>query len=244
MPAVEQSSISNILLASLPPPEFELLQPHLEWVDLKLDDVLSKAHEVLEYGYFPVSGYCSIVSHNSEARIETGLIGREGFVGVAMILLVDRSPHTNMVQSEGRAVRISRAKFSEALKQCPTLNRQLLHYIHVFILQSAYTSLANAHYKIEERLARWLLMGHDRTDSTEIFMTHQFLSLMLAVRRSGITDALHVLEGKRLIKSTRGRVTILNRSGLEEAAKGSYGIPEREYERLIAPLRNHVTAQT
>jgi CRP-like cAMP-binding protein len=155
---------------------------------------------------------------------------------------VDRSPYTILIQAEGRALRISRKNFSEAIKQCPALNSQLLLFIHVFTLQTAHTSLANAHYKIEERLARWLLMCQDRADSNEFVMTHEFLSLMLAVRRSGITDALHELEGKRIIRSTRGRVHILNRARMEKAASGSYGIPESEYERLIAPMRKHVAA--
>lgn len=102
--------------------------------------------------------------------------------------------------------------------------------------------LANAHSTVEQRLARWLCMCHDRAESNEFSMTHEFLSLMLAVRRSSITDAIHVLEGNRTIRSSRARVMMLNRARLEEAAKDAYGVPEREYERLIAPLRQHPEA--
>jgi CRP-like cAMP-binding protein len=241
MPQIEQLSVDNILLRSLPPAEFAVFETNLEWVDLKLQSVLCEANENLSNAYFPASGYCSMISINGDVRVETGLIGREGFVGAPLVLLADRSPYTIMVQAEGQALRISPSFFAEGLKQCPTLNSQLLRFIHIFTLQTAQTSLANAHYKIVERLARWLLMCHDRGDSDDIVMTHQFLSLMLSVRRSGITDALHELEGKRIIRSVRGVVKILDRAKLEKASRGAYGIPESEYARLIAPLKRPET---
>jgi CRP-like cAMP-binding protein len=238
------SSTQNLLLMSLPPEEFAVLQPNLEWMEMPLRQRLSEADERLEYAYFPATGYCSIIAINpQDVRVEAGIIGREGFLGAPLVLRVDHSPYEIIIQADLRALRIPRARFQQALKQCPELNAQLLRYIHIFTLQTAHTSLANAHYKIEERLARWLLMCHDRADSNELTMTHEFLSLMLAVRRSGITDALHELEGKRMIRSTRGRVKILNRPRLEQAARGAYGIPEAEYERLIAPMRKHVVIQ-
>ncbi len=241
--AQPQSSTRNLLLKHLPPQEFAILQPDLVPMTAQLRVVLSEADEPVEYACFPESGYFSIISTNGEVRVETGLIGREGFLGGPLVLQVDHFPYQIVVQSELRGQKIARAPFQAVLEKCPQLRAQLLRFVHVFTLQTAHTSLANAHYKIEERLARWLCMCHDRADGNEFEMTHEFLSLMLAVRRSSITDALHELESKRTIRSTRGSLKILNRARLEESAKGAYGIPEAEYERLIAPMRQHLANQ-
>lgn len=112
-----------------------------------------------------------------------------------------------------------------------------MHYIHAFGTQTSHTALSNAKHTIEERLARWLLMGHDRIDGDEIGLTHEFLALMLAVRRPSVTTALHILEGMRLVRNTRGCVVIRDRAGLEALAADAYGIPEAEYERIIGPLQ-------
>jgi hypothetical protein len=118
-----------------------------------------------------------------------------------------------------------------------------MRFIHLFTIQTAQTALANGRCTVDERLARWLLMCHDRVESNEFPITHEFLSVMLAVRRSSVTDALHVLESTRLIQSRRGSVKILNRPELELAAGGAYGVPESEYERLISPLPRHVSPE-
>jgi CRP-like cAMP-binding protein len=226
----DQPSTQNILLTSLPPPDFAALQPHLEWVDLKLRETLIEANQPLEHAYFIATGICSIIAVNPVGvRIEAGLIGREGFVGAPLVLSVDNSPYQIIVQSEGKALRVAKPAFLAALKKFPEFNTLLLRFIHTFTLQTAHTALANGHFTVEQRLARWLVMCHDRIDTNEFVMTHEFLSVMLAVRRSSITDALHGLEGKRLIQSLRGRVRILSRPRLEQAAGGAYGVPETEY---------------
>jgi len=238
MSQINQLSVQNILLTSLPPPEFTALQPELEWVDLKLRGILVEANRPLEHAYFLTEGICSIIAVNpGGVRIEAGLIGREGFIGAPLVLLVETSPYQIMVQSEGRALRVTRSAFLAAVAKSPGLNSLLLRFIHIFTLQTAHTALANGHFTIEERLARWLLMCHDRVDTNEFVMTHEFLSIMLAVRRSSITDALHDLEGKRIIESLRSRVRVLNRARLEQAAGGAYGVPEIEYDRIISPMR-------
>jgi CRP-like cAMP-binding protein len=114
-----------------------------------------------------------------------------------------------------------------------TLRDILLRYVHSMTIQIAHTAVANSQVKIEARLARWLLMAHDRVDGQQVELTHEFLALMLGVRRSGVTEALQVLEGRKLIHTARGKVTIRNRKGLERAANGSYGVPEAEYARLM-----------
>lgn len=125
----------------------------------------------------------------------------------------------------------------QALEAVPSLRRLLNRYVQTFIVQAAFTSLANANHSIEPRLARWILMCHDRIDGDHIGLTHEFLALMLSVRRASITNALHELEGRLLIWSERSMVTVRDRAGLEEFVGDSYGRAEREYRRLIGELK-------
>jgi CRP-like cAMP-binding protein len=115
------------------------------------------------------------------------------------------------------------------MAESASLVKALLKFVHVFGVQSAYTALANAHGKIEERLARWLLMAQDRIGEDELILTHEFLSLMLGVRRAGVTVALQHFESTGLISTSRGSITIKDRDGLEESANGLYGTPEAEF---------------
>jgi CRP-like cAMP-binding protein len=121
------------------------------------------------------------------------------------------------------------------MDRCPSLRQRLLRFAHVFSVQCGATAVANAHGTIEERLARWLLMALDRHDGASLPLTHEFMAVMLGVRRAGVTLALQHLEAKGLVQATRGRVTISDRDGLRERANGLYGAPEAEYERLIPP---------
>jgi CRP-like cAMP-binding protein len=224
----------NSLLHTLAKADGELLLPKLESVDLKVGEKLCKAHEPIEYAYFPLSGICSVIAQNEEGvRIETGLIGREGFIGIPIVLFVESAASEVVVQAEGSALRISQPKLLHAIQKSPRLNRLLLHFAHVFSVQVAQTAVANGHNTIHERLARWLLMCQDRAESHEFPMTHQFLSVMLAVRRAGITEALNDLEGKNAIRAARGHIMILNRTILEQIAGAAYGTPEEEYKRVI-----------
>jgi CRP-like cAMP-binding protein len=234
MPTNPEPFIQNTLLGALKKSDFELLKPKLEWADLKMGEVLYEAHKRIEYAYFPTSGICSVIAENVEGvQIETGLIGREGFVGIAIVLHADSAPSQVVVQSEGRALRVSRTKLLNAVRESPSLSATLLRFAHTFTVQIAQTALSNGHFTIPQRLARWLLMCQDRVDLHEFPMTHKYLSLMLAVRRAGITDALSDLEGKKAIRALRGRIIILNRRILEDMAGGSYGVPEGEYKRLM-----------
>ena len=224
----------NSLLHVLAKADAGLLLPKFESVDLKLGEKLYKAHETIEYAYFPLSGICSIIAENEEGvRIETGLIGREGFIGIPIVLFVESAASEVVVQAEGSALRISRPKLLHAIQKSPSLNKLLLHFAHVFSVQVSQTAVANGHNTINERLARWLLMCQDRAESREFPMTHQFLSVMLAVRRAGITEAINDLEGRKAIRAARGHIIILNRAILEQIAGAAYGTPEEEYNRVI-----------
>jgi CRP-like cAMP-binding protein len=234
MPATQESFTQNNLLGALAKSDFELLKSKLEWTDLAMGAVLYAPRKQVEYAYFPISGICSVIAEGADGvQIETGLIGREGFVGIPIVLFADSTPSQVIVQAEGRALRISRARLLNAIRKSPSLSAVLLRFAHTFNVQVSQTALSNGHFTISQRLARWLLMCQDRVDSHEFPMTHKFLAIMLAVRRAGITDALNYLEGKKAIRAMRGRIAILNRATLEEMAGGSYGVPEQEYKRLL-----------
>lgn len=227
----------NKLLALLSKPDLDVLQPHFELTDLSLHDVLHTAHDKVEHAYFPISGICSVIAENAQGiHIETGLIGREGFVGIPIIHYADSAPLKVIVQADGRALKMSRAALLHALETNRTFSANLLRFAHVFSVQVSQTALANGHFTLNQRLARWLLMCHDRVELNEFPMTHRFLATMLAVRRAGITEALNFLEGENAIKALRGRIAILNRKKIEEIAHSAYGVPEREYQRLLPPL--------
>ncbi len=237
MTAPEQADCRNLLLSAMSAEDFALLAPDLKSVDLPKGFVLAEADRVIEFLYFPETSIGSVVATSPEGlECEAGLIGCEGVLPLPVLLGSDASPHRIIVQVPDGGHSIGRLKFLEAFEASPTLRRLCLRYVQVMSVQAAFTALSNAVHPIDERLARWLLMCHDRCPSDEIPLTHEFMSLMLAVRRPSVTTALHVLEGNGFIRSDRGYVTIVNRKALEEFAGDAYGRPEAEYRRLIGPI--------
>ena len=228
----------NLILSALTPAQSGLLKPHLEHVHLRHGQTLIEADRIIEHIYFPEGGIVSTTARTAEAGMtEIGIVGYEGLTGTAVLLGSDRMPHDTFVQVDGStAFRIEAAHLLRACDSDPSLRTLLLRYVQTFIVQAAQSAVANAHYKIEARLARWLLMCHDRLPGSEISLTHEFMSMMIAAQRPGVTETLHVLEGEGLIRATRGKVAIRDRSGLEARAGDSYGSPEREYRRLIGPF--------
>lgn len=223
----------NHLLSSLSSSDRTLLQPHLEPTSLRLRQVLEEPNRPIKWAYFPHRGLSSVIaSATRDRKIEVGLIGRDGMTGVSIVLGNDRSANEIFVQIAGIASRIRTENLRDAMQTSGSLRLCLLHFAQAFLMQTSYTALANGRASIEERLARWLLMAHDRLDGDEIPLTHEFLSLMLAVRRAGVTTALHLLESQDLIAAKRGVIVIVNRDGLEEFADGLYGTPEAEQLRL------------
>jgi CRP-like cAMP-binding protein len=238
---LKQSSMRNRLLQTLSPDDFALIAPDLEFVALPRSTVLIEPNEPIEHVYFLESGVSSVVSINSESRrVEVCISGSEGLIGPSVVLGVNRTPHQSFMQVEGSGYRIVSAHLARAIESSPSLRHLLLRYIHVVKIQIAATAMSNGDNVLGERLARWLLMCHDRVDGDELQLTHEFLSLMLAVRRAGVTDAIHLLEGTGIIKARRAHITILDRERLEETAGDSYGVPEAEYERLI-PSRSSLS---
>lgn len=227
-----QDEIGNRLLAALPPADFERLAPLLKWRTLALRDVLIEAGQPIDQVYFPESGLVSYVSPN-DVETEVGIVGCEGFVGISVMLDVDRSPLKAVGQIAGSGFTIATPALRDALADRPGLGRMLGRYAHVFMMQAASTAYANAHFTVEQRLARWLLMTHDRIDGDELELTHDFLAVMLCVRRPGVTVATHVLEGNHAIRARRGRITVMDRDKLIALAGDSYGFAEAEYDRVI-----------
>lgn len=224
----------NRLLATLSNADQALLAPFLEAVELDSRQILEAPHGPISHVYFVESGLVSVVGTTTpDHRIEVGMVGNEGMTGLGVVLGDDRSANETLVQSPGSALRISAGALRKAMGQSPELSGILMRYVHVFMIQGSQTALANGRGRLEERLARWLLMWHDRIAHSELVITHEFLALLLGVRRPGVTVTLHSLEGKGLIRCTRNLVHILDRPGLRRAANGFYGVPEAEYERSI-----------
>jgi CRP-like cAMP-binding protein len=234
---VDQSDVRNRLLSGIPAHDFSIVAPYLEPVELDRDYVLILPGIPIEHVYFVEKGMVSVVAEKADGRsIEVGVYGRDGVSGTPLLLGSDRTPHHHYMQIGGSGFRMDRADFQNVIAQSPALHLIVLRFVHVFMTQTAQSALVNGSSIIEERLARWILMCRDRLDSNEFPITHDFLSMMLGVRRSSVTDAIHLLEGAHLIKATRGNIQILDRDRLERAAGASYGVPEAEYRRLIGPL--------
>jgi CRP-like cAMP-binding protein len=233
MSAPPQSAVRNRLLASFPSEDYARLRPHLAPVELPLRAALIEPDRPVERAVFPERGIASVVAVAGQHRIEVGLIGREGFTGMPLLLGTRQLPMECFIQMSGEGWQVPAAVLQAATEDCPALRTPLLRFVQAFAVQVAQTALSNGSHTLEERLARWLLMCHDRADGDVLFTTHEFLATMLGVRRPGITEALHVLEGDRAIRAERGIVTILDRAKLERVAGDSYGLAEREYSRLV-----------
>ena len=196
----------NRLLASLSNDDFELLGPHLESVSLELRKHLEKPNRRIDAVYFPEAGFASVVAVQANGKqVEVGLIGREGMTGLPIVLGNHRSPHATYIQSPGSGKCIPATALRNAIQASPSLRDSLLKFVQAFGVQTTHTAVCNAQYKLDVRLARWLLMAHDRIGDDTLQLTHEFLSLMLGVRRPGVTEALHALREKGLIAYGRGQ---------------------------------------
>ena len=218
---------SNNILNRLPAREFDLIKDDLIAVNLPLRKSLGDAGEVIQAVYFIDSGFASIVDEIVPGReVEIGIIGHEGMSGLGVLFGQKRASHETYMQLRGTGHQLSAAKLRRAIDRSTALHRCLLQYAYAFLHQTAHTASSNAQSSLEERLARWLLMAHDRVDGDEVVLTHEFLSIMLGVRRAGITASLNLLSRKGLIDHRRSTVVIIDRGGLMKRANGAYGAPE------------------
>jgi len=231
---IKQSIVRNRLLASLPAADFERLAASLTPVSLTLKQFLIEADEPIEAAYFIETGMTSYLAYlESGEALEVGIIGREGMVGLPLILGVDRATIGGMVQMEGAALRIGPAALRQAFNESEALRSRLLRYMQALHAQVSQTAVCNNRHTMEERLARWLLMAHDRAGSDQFAMTHEFMAMMLGVRRSGVTITAGALKQAGLIHYRNGQVTILDRPGLEVAACECYGVVQQHFEQLL-----------
>jgi CRP-like cAMP-binding protein len=234
-------SFRNRLLHMLDPFTAAQLRPLLVQVPLVARTILEYSGEQVRHVYFPESGVVSTVVRGADGRAaEAGITGHEGVTGTSVLLGDDRSPCECIVQLTGEAWRIETGDYLKFLNEHPDFRALLLRFVHTFLIQTGQSSLAAAKSKLEERLSRWLLMVQDRAGGPRLELTHEFMALMLGTRRAGVTMALHELEGKALVKSTRGAVAILDRRGLKEMAGQFYGVAEAEYRRI---MKTEVSAQ-
>lgn len=234
MPQIRQSTLRNRLLRAMAPEDFALVEPHLDSIALQLREVVVAPDAPVDELFFLETGMVSISTAHDERRIEVGLVGSEGLVGAVPVALdCIATPHVYFVQLSGEGLSIGREAFCAALAESPTLRRLVLRYVHTLLVQITQTAYAHASLSLEARLARWLLMCHDRTEGDELVLTHDFLSMMLGVQRAGVTLAIQNLEGAGRIRARRRRIEVLDRDKLLALTNGSYGTPEAKYARLI-----------
>jgi CRP-like cAMP-binding protein len=231
------NSSSNRLLGFLSQSDRDLLGAHLKDVSLTLLQVLEEPNEPIEFIYFPESGMASVVADATIVeQLELGMIGKEGMTGLKVVLGNDRSPYQTFVQVAGSALRLSSDELRKAMEASRTMQKVMLRYVQVFMIQTSQTALANASAVLTQKLARWLLMSEDRLGTRHIPLTHEFLSIMLGVQRPGVTIALGELEGHGMIAAKRGLISILDRPSMLAITKGFYGVAESEYERRLTKL--------
>lgn len=239
MPHRIQAIVRNRILSALPPEEFALLAVHLTHVDHELGQSLHRAGDPINSVYFVETGFISALTMLSDGQpLEIGLIGAEGVAGVSVVLGATNSYSETMCQTGGGAYRISTKDLLSVLAAAPHLRDLLLRYVHVFHVQVAQTAACNAHHELGQRLARWLLAAHDRSGVPELSLTQDLIAVMLGVRRSTVSIAASTLQKAGVIRYQHGRITILDRVGLENAACECYEAVASEYRALFGEHRS------
>lgn len=227
-------STENRILDILPPADYERLTLHLEPVSLALSEILFRPHDRLEHVYFPTAAIVSLLTELEDGGgMEVGLVGREGVAGISAILGGSETKVAT-VQAEGRALRMSAERLGAEFRRGGALQSALLRYTHALITQISQSVVCNARHPLAGRMARWLLMYHDRIGSDDFKLTHEFMANMLNVRRAGISEVAGKLQALGLIRYHRGRITILDRKGMEEFTCECYPVVREKFEVLMA----------
>lgn len=233
--------IENSLLAAIPRADYRRLLAGMEPVTLAFGEVLYEPGQTIHHIYFPGSSLVSLLTlADGHLAVEVGMVGREGMIGIPLILGHNASSVRALVQGAGTAVRMTTAHFREEFQRSLPLQRELYRYTHAFMVQISQTAACNRFHVLEKRFARWLLMTHDRVKSDQFRMTHDFIGHMLGVRRVGVTKAAQALQQRNLISYSRGVITVLDRKGLEAAACNCYEVV-RDMHDLSTPGSGRTT---
>jgi CRP-like cAMP-binding protein len=234
MTDVSYARATNQVLAALSLPEWRRLEPNLQLVELPIGAMLYESGVVLQHVYFPVDAVVSLVSSMQDGTsVEVAVVGNEGVVGVCAFMGGGHALSGAVVQSPGHALRMSAQSIAWHANRSEALMQQLLCYTQALFTHMAQTSACNRHHALDQQLCRWLLLNLDRRDGDEIVVTQERISAMLGVRREGVTGAALKLQKAGLIQYRRGRISILDRAGLEERSCECYAVVRRAYDRLL-----------
>lgn len=226
---------TNRLLEGLPPKLRDHIVDACELINLKFGTILCEPEHSFKYVYFPLTAFISLVTLiDGHQPLEVGLIGNEGMLGSTLSLGIPTAPMRALVQGSGKSLRLSATQLRRELHAAPVLVNQLNRYVYVLHEQLAKTTACIHFHETEPRLARWLLMTHDRTHADQLHLTQEFLADMLGVRRSSVTVAAGALQAKKIIHYSRGEIIILDRKGLESAACECYNMMIRDYENVFS----------
>jgi CRP-like cAMP-binding protein len=225
---------NNFLLAALPDSEWGRWQPLLEKVEMPLGQVLYEPGNTLAHVYFPTTSIVSLlyVMENG-ASAEIAVVGNEGLVGISLFMGGESTPSRAVVQSAGHGLRLKAQLMKSEFERAGPVLHLLLRYTQALITQMAQTAACNRHHTLDQQLCRWLLLSLDRLRTNELTMTQELIANMLGVRREGVTEAALKLQQAGLIRYARGRITVLDRAGLEKRTCECYAVVKREYDRLL-----------
>ena len=225
----------NHLLAALSSAELHRWLPNLELINLPLGLVLYESGSIETHVYFPTTAIVSLLYVMKDGHsAEIAVVGHEGIVGVALFMGGDSTPSRAVVQSAGQGVRLKAQRIKDAFRQGVQTQHLLLRYTQALITQMAQTAVCNRHHSLDQQLCRWLLLSMDRLGSNELVMTQELIANMLGVRREGVTDGAIKLQKAGMIRYSRGRITVLDRTGLEKRTCECYAVVKREYDRLLS----------
>jgi len=227
---------ANQLLAALPSGEWQRWLPQLERVEMSLGQVIYESGTTLSHVYFPTTSIVSLlyVMENG-ASAEIAVVGNEGIVGISLFMGGESTPSRAVVQSAGHGYRLRAEVIKDEFNRAPVLHL-LLRYTQALITQMAQTAVCNRHHSVDQQLCRWLLLSLDRLSANELTMTQELIANMLGVRREGVTEGAIKLQKASLIKYSRGRITVLDRPGLEGRSCECYAVVKREYDRLLPAI--------
>lgn len=224
----------NHLLAALPAAEFEHWRPHLELVDLSLGQVLYESGSTMTHVFFPITAIVSLLYVMEDgASAEIAVIGNEGVVGISLFMGGGSTPSRGVVQSAGVGFRLKAQVMKDEFDRAGPVLHLLLRYTQALITQMAQTAVCNRHHSLDQQLCRWLLLSLDRLRGSELVMTQELIANMLGVRREGVTEAALKLQSAGFIQYARGRISVLDREGLEKRTCECYAVVKKEYDRLL-----------